>query len=250
MTRRSRGRWSRLAAAVAASVAAATLVACGGGDRARFGTEGAAGLWAGSTVESSGTLDGVVLETGEYWLVFGVGGVARSLVVGSGGVSGGTFQSNNGNDYFFGQAAPFASSVAADVSPENALRGSVYLANRLERFDMRYVPDYRFPANPNQIIGIWRGTATTLGTVGDIVFTVAPGGDFAATLSGCEYSGRITPNRNGRNVFDFTFANQPSCQFVFAASGVAVASSGRLVFTGTTPNRGDVFYAVTQASAQ
>ena len=233
----------RLAAVLVTAVA---VTACGGGsDRRGLGPDYAEGLWAGAT-SSGGTLDGVILDTGEYWLVFGSGGVARSLVYGTGYMDRRTFRSDNGIDYFFGQNAPFASTLAADVEPEFRLSGSLYLANRPEGFDLAYVPEYRFPANPNQIVGTWRGSASTLTTLGDFAITIVPGGDFAATLSGCDYAGRIVPNRGGRNVFDFTFASQPSCPFAFIAQGAMVATSGRLVFTGTTPDRRDAFYAVAQ----
>ena len=231
-----------------ALIASVTLVAagCGGGsDHRHFEPWQAEGLWSCTT--STGTFDGVVLDTGEYWFIYGSGGTARSVVHGSGYFNRGRFVSDDGADYFFGYDRPFATTLAAVVEPEFSINGDLYLENRLEAFSVGFVPEYRFGANPAAIVGRRIGSGSTLLSSGDFVIDVNQFGDFTAVLAGsCEYGGRILPNRNGRNVFDVTIRSLPSCPFLYSANGVAVFSSGRLVITAATPDRRDVFYAVAQ----
>ena len=210
-----------------ASLVLLVAAGCGGGsDHRHFEPWEAEGLWTGTT-SSGGTLDGVVLDTGEYWFIYGAGGVARSVVHGSGYFSRGEFRSDNAADYFFGYNRPFLSSLAAVVEPYYSINGELYLADQREGFGMAYVPDYQTAANPAAIVGQWRGSASTLLLAG-----------------GCDYGGRILPNRGGRNVFDITMSSLSTCPFLYSANGVMVATGGRLVITATTPDRGDVFYAV------
>lgn len=229
-------------------LASATLLlaGCGGGsDHRRFEPWQAEGLWSGTT--SSGTFDGVVLDTGEYWFIYGSGGVARSVVHGNGYFSRGQFRSDDGADYFFGYDRPFFSSMSSVVEPEYSINGEIYLENRLEGFSVGFVPEYRFAANPAAIVGQWRGSGSTLLSAGDFVINIDAQGNFTAGLAGsCDYGGRILPNRNGRNVFDIALSSLANCPFLFSANGVAVATGGRLVITAVTPDRRDVFYAVAQ----
>lgn len=219
---------------------------CGGSDDHRqFEPWQAEGLWSGTT--STGTFDGVVLDTGEYWFIYGSGGVARSVVHGNGYFSRGQWRSDDGTDYFFGYDRPFFTTIAATVEPEYAITGELLLENRLEAFSVGYVPEYRFGANPAAIVGRLIGSGSTLLSSGEFVIDVDPAGSFTAGLAGsCDYSGRILPNRNGRNVFDITMTALPSCPFLYSANGVAVFANGRLVITAVTPDRRDVFYAVAQ----
>lgn len=229
-------------------LASATLLlaGCGGGsDHRHFEPWQAEGLWSGTT--SSGTFDGVVLDTGEYWFIYGSGGVARSVVHGNGYFSRGQFRSDDGADYFFGYDRPFFSSMSSVVEPEYSINGEIYLENRLEGFSVGFVPEYRFAANPAAIVGQWRGSGSTLLSAGDFVINIDAQGNFTAGLAGsCDYGGRILPNRNGRNVFDIALSSLANCPFLFSANGVAVATGGRLVITAVTPDRRDVFYAVAQ----
>ena len=179
-----------------------TAAGCGGSDHRRFEPWEAEGLWSGTT-RSGGTLDGVVLDTGEYWLIYGAGGVARSVVHGSGFFTRGEFRSEDAIDYFFGYNRPFLSSLAAAVEPYYSINGDLYLANQREGFALAYAPDYQTPANPAAIVGQWRGSASTLLLAGDFIITIDPAGTFTASLAGgCDYGGRILPNPGGRNVFD------------------------------------------------
>ena len=239
------GRTRRLLLGLA-TAALLVLAGCGGSSHRHFETWEAEGLWSGST-SSGGTFDGVILDTGEYWFIFGTRAGAGSIIHGTGFFRRGRFHSDDGADYFFGYDRPFRSAFSARVEPERFIEGDVYIADRLEGFSMGYVPEYRFPANPAAVAREWRGSATRLLTSGDFIMTVDANGAFTAALAGsCEYTGRMLPNRNGRNVFDITLSAVPSCPTLFSANGVAVVTGGRLVITAITPDRGDVFYAVAQ----
>ncbi len=239
------GRNRRLLLAVM-TAALLVLAGCGGSNHRHFEPWEAEGLWSGST-SSGGTFDGVILDTGEYWFIYGTRAGAGSVIHGTGYFGRGRFHSDNGDDYFFGYDRPFRSAFSARVEPERFIEGDIYIADRPEGFSMGYVPEYRFPANPAAAAREWRGSATRLLTSGDFVMTVDANGAFSAALAGsCEYTGRMLPNRNGRNVFDITLSAVPSCPVIFSANGVAVVTGGRLVITAITPDRSDVFYAVAQ----
>jgi hypothetical protein len=220
---------------------------CGGGDshRSRFENWQAEGLWTGTT--STGTFNGVVLDTGEYWFIYGSGGTARSVVHGNGYFRRDEWRSDDGLDYVFNFDRPYESSLAAFVQPEAFIDGEILLAGRLERFRMDFVPEYRFPANPSAIVGRRTGSASTLLTAGDFVIDIdAFGNVSAAVAGGCSYGGRALPNRSGRNVFDISLSTTATCPFAYTYSGVMVATNNRLVITATTRDSGDVFYAVAQ----
>jgi hypothetical protein len=239
------GWMRRMLLAMAASVLLA-LAACGSSDHRHFEPWEAEGLWSGST-SSGGTFDGVILDTGEYWFVYGTAAGAGSVIHGTGFFRRGRFHSDDGLDYFFGYDRPFRSAFSATVDPERRIDGDIYIADRLEGFSMRYDPEYRFPADLREAARQWRGSATRLLTSGDFVMSVDINGAFTASLAGsCDYTGRMLPNRNGRNVFDITLSSVPACPVLFSANGVAVVVRGRLVITAITPDRGDVFYAVAQ----
>lgn len=237
------GRIRRL---LIAAATVALLAGCGGSSHRHFETWEAEGLWSGTT-SSGGTFDGVILDTGEYWLIFGTRAGAGSVIHGTGFFRRDRFHSDDGADYSFGFDRPFRSALSARVEPERFIEGDIYITDQLEGFSMGYVPEYRFPANPAEAAREWRGSATRLLTSGDFIMRVDINGAFTAALAGsCEYTGRMLPNRNGRNVFDITLSAVPTCPGIFSANGVAVVTGGRLVITAVTPDRGDVFYAVAQ----
>lgn len=238
--------WTRRSLVALCASLLLTAAGCGGsGSDNRNPYPGEAqGLWSGTT-QSGGTLDGVFLDTGEYWLIYGANGVARSVVHGSGYFSRGAFRSDDALDYFFGYDRPFGSGLAASVEPYYSMNGDLLLANQSEGFGLAYVADYEIPANPAAIVGQWQGSASTLLLAGDFVISIDSAGSFIASMAGgCDYGGRILPNRSGRNVFDITLSALATCPFIYSANGVAVATSGRLVITAVTPDRRDVFYAV------
>lgn len=235
----------RLLLAALAPVLLAAAGCGGGSDHRQYEPWQAEGLWSGTT--STGTFDGVILDTGEYWFIYGSGGVARSVVHGSGYFNRGRFVSDNGADYAFGFDRPFGTSWSSVVEPEFSIDGELFLQNRLEAFSVGYVPEYRFAANPAAIVGRRTGSASTLLSSGDFVIDVDPFGNFAASQAGaCDYGGRILPNRNQRNVFDITMSALPNCPYLYSANGVAIFTNGRLVITAITPDQRDVFYAVAQ----
>lgn len=231
---------------VAVSMVMLVAAGCGGGDshRSRFEDWQAEGLWTGTT--STGTFNGVVLDTGEYWFIYGSGGSARSVVHGSGSFRRDEWRSNNGLDFVFNFDRAFESSLAAFVQPEAFMDGTIDLAGQQERFRMEFVPEYRFPANPSAIVGPRSGSASTLLTAGDFVIDIDAFGNVSgAVAGGCRYGGRALPNRNGRNVFDISLTTT-ACPFAYTYNGVMVATNSRLVITATTADGGDVFYAVAQ----
>jgi hypothetical protein len=229
---------------VLASSALLVAAGCGDSHRSRLENWEAEGLWSGTT--SAGTFDGVVLDTGEYWFIYGEGAVARSVVHGTGFFTRDSeWRSDDATDYFFGYDRPFASSLAATVRPEFAIDGEVFLENRRQGFSVGFAPEYRQPANPSAIIGQRVGSASTLLSSGDFTINIDAAGNLSAVIAGgCQYGGRVLPNRNGRNVFDISLSTLQTCPFLSTASGVLVFTNGRMVITAITSDRRDVLYAV------
>lgn len=231
-----------------AILGSALLVAagCGGSsDRRGYDVWEAEGLWSGTT--SSGTFDGVVLDTGEYWFIYGSDRGARGVVQGNGYFSRSRFVSDNGADFAFGFDRPFSSTLASVVNPYVSIDGDVYLASRLERFYVGYDREYDFPANLAAVVGRRVGSGSTLLSAGDFIIDIDAFGNFSAVLAGnCEYGGRVIPSAR-RNVFDITLSGLQACRFVSSARGLMlIATDGRLVIMAVTPDRRDILYATAQ----
>src|SRR5690606_7000517 len=86
------GRTRRLLLALMAT-ALLVLAGCGGSSHRHFEPWEAEGLWSGST-SSGGTFDGVILDTGEYWFIFGTRAGAGSVIHGTGYFRRGRFHSD------------------------------------------------------------------------------------------------------------------------------------------------------------
>ena len=210
------------------------ITGCGG-----EGDGGNAPFQPGTTAEGvyGGTLTGgtsnafnlLVLETGEYWALFGTQTASALIVAGFGQGMGasdnGTFTSTNFRDFSVVPAA--AGRVDATYNRSTpSISGSVTVAGSSVGFSGGAIAgtlyNYDIPASIATISGTWSLTDLAGETVS---LGIASTGAFTATSAGCVFTGSVTPRPSGKNVFNvaLTFGSAPCVLAGQSATGIAVA---------------------------
>jgi hypothetical protein len=204
----------------------------------RCGTE-PEGVYGGTLTGSTSTaFEMLILDTGEFWSLYGTQTATYFLVAGfvqgTGSANNGAFNSSNAKDFGFRPGAAgtvtgsynktaktisgTASTTAGTVSFSGGpIAGSLY--------------NYDAAASLSTVSGAWSTTATTGET---ITLNVTAGGSATGTSSlGCSMTGTVSPRPSGKNVFNvaLTFGPAPCLLPGQPATGIAVAypvSSGGL----------------------
>lgn len=237
---------------------ALALTACGGG-----GDSGPAATPITGTAEGtySGTLMGagsatnfqaVVLENGEYWVLYGTtsGGVnyIQGFAQGSGTSSNGTFISTNALD--FGSNPPLAGNVQATYVPGVSFSGAIGYSAGTIQFNGTVAQsagfDYNSPASLADIAGAWNLAASD-GTSAPV--TISPAGAVTGTNAGCSFTGQISPRPSGKNVFNVTVTegSAPCTSPGATIAGIAVSypivgtSQRQLIVAGTLNRQAGAF---------
>jgi hypothetical protein len=218
---------------LAASVLAAALAGCGGGDS--ISTPAIAeGAWQGTT--SAGyTVDILVLENNETWAMFGTNTnnylTVRGFDRGSGTSSGNTFN-GSGTEYSYTGSA-VSGSFSGTVIPGASFNGAINGAQRVT-FSTAPMPsssyNYNTAAQLANVTGTWNGALLT-GAAASV--SVSATGALSGSSSGCLYTGKVAPRASGKNVFDVTlnFGGAPCILANQSVSGIAIAY---LTTTGKT----------------
>lgn len=234
---------------------AALLSACGGGGSgsASTGNTGpsAEGYYGGTiTGGSSSAFQLLVLENGEYWMMYGnqsatVLGVT-GFVQGTGTSNNGSFTSSNAED--FGSTPAVAGTVAATYdATAKTVSGTATSGAKSATFVGGPVSGSLYNYNLAASLNTIAGTYVAANLAGHVVaIDVSTLGVFVATdtTSGCKFGGAITPRSSGKNVFDVVMKfDAPPCAFPGeSATGIAIAyllSNGRtqLLLAATDSNR-------------
>jgi hypothetical protein len=216
----------------ASLVFAGYLAGCGGGggDAAPAGPT-AEGVYGGTlTGSTSNAFQLVVLETGEFWAMYGTRtstsfGVA-GFIQGTGVSNNGSFSSSNTKD--FGYAPALSGSTSASYnSSAKTISGTVSAGGSSIGFSGGPINgslyNYDTPATISTVAGSWSTSSSTGETIS---LTVANSGTFAANSSrGCSFGGSIVPRSSGKNVFNvtLTFGAAPCGLPGQSVSGVAFA---------------------------
>jgi hypothetical protein len=191
----------------------------------------------------------LVLENGDYWMMYGnpsTAPLATGFIQGTGTSNNGSFTSPDAKD--FGFTPVVAGTVAAtyDATAKTVSAGTFTAGANSATFTGGPVPgslyNYTSAASLNTIAGTY--AAFSLANEG-VVINVSTNGVFAATTtSGCQYAGLITPRSSGKNVFNVTMRyGATSCAFPGeSATGIAIAyplSNGKtqLVLAATDSTR-------------
>lgn len=201
----------------------------------------------------------IVLETGEFFIVYGetINNVffVDGMLNGTGQIVLNTnnFRSDNLNDYFFdrdtnGLDAVYNGTLNANVVSGNFFNGTANQTDSFVEFTgiapAISVYDYNAAANLANIAGNWT-MRDLLGT--SLTLSVDTAGNFTGIYaSGCALSGTLTPRASGKNVFDMTISfgptpcTQPSRTFSGVAIDYAPSTLARaLVMAGTTTDRAE-----------
>jgi hypothetical protein len=235
MKKNQRRLFPKLTKIASSALLAMWLGGCGGGGGSATTstatptiTGTAEGVYTG-TISNGRSFDGIVLENGTYYMLYGTttaGALYVSgIATGSGTSNNGSFTSSNLRDYYY-NGAIYTGSASASYGVNNNFSGSLTDGGVALTFtsstpsSSTYV--YNVAANLTDISGAW--TLTDLqGYI--ISMTVASNGAFTATSSsGCAFSGSLTPRASGKNVFDLalTFGAAPCALAGQTASGIGI----------------------------
>lgn len=235
----------------------ASLAACGGGGddnsaglaliRTKTPPATAEGLYSGSS--SNGfQIASMVLDNGEYYVVYGKAGTGYGVVQGNGTSVNGAFSSTNGLDFVGGQT-PTPVTISATYAAKRSLQGTVTGGRQSFTFTAAYDPIYDTPASIASIVGTYSGASVTGSGVALIKFTVAANGSFSGTStvgsSVCSHTGTLAPPAGAKNVFNLsmTFGDSGCGAGTATASGYAVpdlsGSTPMLLAMGVLADRSD-----------
>lgn len=220
------------------AVSAIALTACGGGGGDTPAATSSPAVPASAEGVYGGTLTGaassafqlLILETGEYWAIYGSSTPSAfstaGFIQGLGTSSNGTFTSANGKDFGFAPAVAGTISSTYNANTKT-ITGTTSSSSGTVSFSGGPIANsnynYNTPASLSTISGSW---ATSSLTGQGISLNIGSDGAFSALSSaGCRFSGSITPRASGKNVFNvsFTFGAAP-CEIPGqAATGIALA---------------------------
>jgi hypothetical protein len=194
----------------------------------------------------------IVLETGEFFIVYGETlnntFFVDGMLHGTGQISANsnTFYSYDLSDHFFRNNAinaVFNGRLTASFEPGNFFNGNARQQDSTADFQgaapQAAVYTYNTAANLNDVIGDWV-MIDLLGNQPTMSIT-APGSFSGIYPNGCSFSGSLTPRLSGKNVFNMaiTFGPTPCTQPNQSFSGVAFdyapsTQSRTLVMAGLT----------------
>lgn len=195
---------------------AALLGACGGG-----GDDGAPaqppaetpaipkaeGFYEGNT-SSNHELAGLILDTGEYFFLYGKGNTVYGVAHGHGASDKGNFTSSDALDFDLATGTRTAGTVSATYVPKQSLQGTVNGGGTGVSFTATYDAAYDTQPPLSSIAGRYEGASAEAS--GSAMLTLEIGTDGALTgASGtapndCKFSGKLSPRQGGKAVFDLT----------------------------------------------
>lgn len=221
-----------------AILTAAALTACGGGggDSAPLPPPpppaSAEGAYIGNLTNAGvNAFQSVVLETGQYWMVYGnvVSGVfyINGLIQGSGVSNNGSFTSGDLRD--FGATPAAAGTLTGTYTATPSFAGTLAVPGGTVGFNggafATTVYNYNTPALQASIAGAWTLSSTTNDPIN---LAIAADGSFnGTTVAGCALTGTATPRPSGRNVYNVTviYGGAPCTQAGQTVTGIGVYST-------------------------
>ncbi len=185
------------------------LSGCGGGGSGSAApSTSAEGLWMGTTGDGR-EIAGLVLDSGEYWVLYSLVGnnaVIAGAVQGNGTSQNGSFTSSNGKDFNLEGDGISNTTTNANYVMKQSFNGTIsYPATGVQNsFTTSYDAAYELVPDLNTISGTYTGSAATNGgTVFATVTVTGTGVLTGSSAGGCTYNGTVTPRANG-NVYNVT----------------------------------------------
>ena len=178
------------------------------------------GLWPGST-NTTRTIVGAVLDNNTYYVLYSAQAtpnVIAGFVQGNGTSNNGTFTSANAKDFNLEGLGVLDATIAGNYMTGQSLNGSVTYSVgggmvAGPTFTSTFDPAYNTTPSLASLAGIYTGQLGISSLGGPLALatvTVLADGTFTGTdLSGCNFSGAITP-RARRNIFDGSITFDPA----------------------------------------
>ncbi|MFM2348626.1 MAG: hypothetical protein RL654_3379 [Pseudomonadota bacterium] len=244
---------SRPAGLTVALAFTAALAACGGGD-GETGTSGsgatAEGVYGGTlTGSTSNAFQLLVLETGEFWALYGIPSASTfgvtGFLQGAGTSSNGIFTAAGTQDFGSVPAVSGATSAVYNATAKT-ITGTVRFASGSVGFSGGPMAASLYHYDSAASLATVAGTWVTTGLTGESVtlrIAASTGALTASSSLGCSFAGTVVPRPSGKNVFNVSliFGAAPCAWPGQTASGIAVAYP---VGTGQT----QLLVAVTDSS--
>ncbi len=168
----------------------------------------AEGLWLGTT-SSGRTVNGLVLDNGEYWVIYSAqnnSAVIAGAVQGTSAASNGNFSSSDARDFNLEGSGIVAATISGSYREKQSFSGIVtYSPTQNSGFSTTYSAGYELTPSLAAVAGTYAGTtATASGTGESATVVISPAGVITgSSAGGCRYSGTITPRAKG-NVYNAT----------------------------------------------
>lgn len=247
-------------------IIASVVAACGGGGSsntvdtragsdagnaaatgAAGGTGSPAGLFRGST-STGRALAGIVLESGEYWLLYSPIGNA-SLIAGAeqghANFAGGSFTSTDLKDFNLEGLGISSGTVSGSYASTSNISGTAVFRNSQVSFSATYDPVSAAPSDLAAAAGNYTGSAAVVGGSEAASLKLEPSGSLSGVSQrGCRFSGTVTAHPTG-NVYalSVTFAGGVCSNGTGTVTGVAYydATSRRVYAAALNPGRTNGF---------
>jgi len=191
-----------------------------------------AGLWDGTT-STGREITGIVLDTGEYWVLYssvGNSSVVGGFAQGNGTSTGNQFNSSNFRDFNFEGSGVLAGTSAATVVFQQSFNGkTTYDATPSQQstYTTTFNADYNGTPSLAAIAGTYTGEIDGAAGAEFTTVSINSAGTVAASgSSGCNSTGTVKPHATG-NVYDvlITFGPSPCALPNQSVSGVGYYSA-------------------------
>jgi hypothetical protein len=241
------------------ALSALTLAACGGGGGSSSSSTpppvnvSAAGVWTGLAAPSGYELNLIVMPNNTTYALFGtpISGGLRVLGVDFGSVtSSGSSFSGSFVEYLFNNTS-YTGTTSGSVVANTSLSGTTRFSNG-GTGSYALVPlvgagyNFNTPAVLSTITGSWVGSLLT-GVATSV--SINSNGTLSGSGAGCTFTGAISPDPSGVNVFATTITYGAGCPTVgLVESGITlsyITTSGtrQLVSMVSSATTGGAFYA-------
>ncbi len=208
----------------------------------------AQGIWIGSTA-NNGSLVGIVLDDGTYYVMYSLPGssLIDGYVQGTGTSSNGSFTSSNARDFNFRGTGVLSASISATYIEKQSFTGNLnYANNTIISFSAMY--DSHYDATPllSDLVGTFVGQVAGTTDAENGTFSISANGALSGIgVFGCTATGSIMPREHG-NIFNVsvTFGGPPCQNQNQAFTGIAYydASEKRIYLAAPNALRTDASF--------
>jgi hypothetical protein len=207
------------------------LSACGGGGGSEDGgaqsaaaSTGPAGLYHGMT-STGRQVAGVVLENGEFWLLYTRAGSSTLIA----GAEQGHYSASNGNfttsdlkDFNLEGRGISNGSANGTYVAKNRIAGTVTFPSSTVTFSATYDTAYDAPPNQGAVAGTFTGVAAVVGGSETATVTISSSGALSGVgQSGCRFTGTATAHAGTVYTVSVTFAGGVCANGTSTVNGVA-----------------------------